>query len=574
MGVRSARRLAALVVLLLGLSACASIPQSSNPKAVKEVDESNATAPVSPPPSGADPLALVRSFVDLAAAPESNHEAARLHLTPAAHQSWGPLPGLLIVDNVDTIPAPQPMPLPDGVQMVTLQADKVGRLLPDSSFVPEVGEYQIQMRVERQPDGQWRIATPPPELVASRGSFNAVYRPVPIYFLDHDSTGVVPDLRYVVSQPASTLPRRVIDLLTTGPSEGLRSAVNTAIPPGVHPKTNTSEARDGALEVNLSDLGDVPRENRRLIAAQVVFSLQTVSNARVRIKEEGLPLLPDVQDLRPTDLVPYEANNVARPDLPGLAVVDERLVTLDRAAQPIPGPAGSGEYEVVRAGQSADGSQIAAVARRPGGVVLRVGPYGGYLPELPTVGAYMSKPTWRGKSEVWTVVDGRDVVRALSSGGNSWTPQSVDARQLTGGRSITDLRLSRDGTRVAAVIDGQIVVAGVSDEGGHAVLQRAISLPSPEGVRITGVEWRENDSLVAITDSNATPVYEVSVDGFRWDPYTAANLGQPLTAVTVGSGARVVVADRSGLWESRDTDDVWSLLQVPIRGGSIPFFPG
>ncbi|MGP4021154.1 LpqB family beta-propeller domain-containing protein [Saccharopolyspora sp. 5N708] len=573
MGVRFTRRLAALVVLLLALSGCASIPQSSNPKAVKEVDESNTTTPVTPPPDGADPLALVRSFVNLAAAPESNHEAARLHLTAAAHRSWSPVPGLLIVDNVDTIPAPQPMPLPDGVQMVTLQADKVGRLLPDSSFVPEVGEYQTQVRVERQADAQWRIATPPPELVASMGSFSTVYRPVPIYFLNHDSTGVVPDLRYVVSQPASTLPRRVIDLLTSGPSDGLRSAVHTAIPPGVHPKTNTSEARDGALEVNLTDLGDVPRENRRLIAAQVVFTLQTVSNARVRLKEEGLSLLPDAQDLRPTDLATYESDNVPRPDLPGLAVVDERLVTLDRAAQPIPGPAGSGEYDVVRAGQSADGSLIAAVTRRPGGVVLRVGRFGAPLPELTTAGAYMSKPTWRGESEVWTVVDGRDVVRALD-GGESWTPQSVDARQLTGGRSITDLRLSRDGTRVAAVIDGQIVVAGVSDQDGRVVLQQAITLPSPQGVRITGVEWRENDSLVAITDSNSTPVYEVSVDGFRWAPYTAANLGQPLTAVTVASGARVVVADRSGLWESRDTDDVWSLLEVPIGGGSIPFFPG
>jgi lipoprotein LpqB-like beta-propeller protein/sporulation and spore germination protein len=573
MGVRLARGMAVLAVLLLPVSACASIPESSDPKAVKAVDESNATAPAPPPPSGTDPLELVRSFVNSAASPESNHEAARLHLTLPDRQEWTPAPGLLIVDDVDTIPVSQPLPLPDGVQIVGLQADKVGRLLPDSSFVPEAGEYQTQVRVERQADGQWRIASPPPELVASRSSFSAVYRPVPIYFLNHDSTGVVPDLRYVVSQPASTLPRRVIDLLTSGPSEGLRSAMNTAIPDGVHTKTNTTEAADGALEVNLTKLGDVPRESRRLIAAQVVFTLQSVSSARVRLKEEGLPLLPDGQDLRPTDLVPYESDRVARPDLPGLVVVDERLLILDRNAQPIPGPAGSGEYDVVRAGQSPDGSQIAAVTRRPGGVALRVGRYGAHLPELSTAGNYMSKPTWRGDSEVWTVVDGREVVRVLDNG-NSWTPRPVDARQLTGGRSITDLRLSRDGTRVAAVVDGQIVVAGVSDQDGQVVLQRPISLPSPHDVQITGVEWLKNDSLVAITDSNTTPVFELSVDGFRWTPYTAANLGQPLTAVTVASGPRVVVADHSGLWESRDTDDVWSLLQVPIRGGSIPFFPG
>ncbi|GAA0526958.1 lipoprotein [Saccharopolyspora subtropica] len=572
--IRPARLVASLVVALLVVSACASIPESSVPKAVKNVGEINPSTPISPPPVGTDPLALVRSFVDSAAAPENNHESARLHLAPAVGRDWSPAPSMLIVDNVDTIPAPQQVALPDGVQVVTLQADKVGRLLPDASFVPESGEYQAQVRVERQADGAWRIATPPPELVVSRGSFDRVYRAVPIYFLDHDATGVVPDLRYVVAQPASTLPRRVIDLLTAGPSEGSGSAMRTAIPAGVHPKTNTSEAAgDGALEVNLTELGDVSRETRRLIAAQVVFSLQSVSTARVRLKEEGMPLLPEAQDLRPTDLASYETDNAPRADLPGLAVVDERLVSLDRNALPVPGPAGSGEYDVVRAGQSPDGSQIAAVTRRPGGVVLRVGRYGGQLAELPVVGVDMTKPTWRGRDEVWTAVDGREVYRALVSG-NSWSAQRVDARELTAGSPVTDLRLSRDGTRIAAVVGGQVVVAAVSDQDGRVAVRHPTILPSPHDVRITGVEWLRNDTLVAITDSNATPVYELSVDGYRWKQYTAANLGQPLRAVTVAPGGRVVVADHSGLWESRDTDDVWALLQVPIGGNSLPFFPG
>ncbi|GAA4860265.1 LpqB family beta-propeller domain-containing protein [Saccharopolyspora rosea] len=569
---RHTRSLALLVLVLLGVSACASIPESSDPKAVKWVDEGNSTAPINPPPSGLDPLALVRSFVDSAAAPESNHEAARLHLTSGAQRDWSPPAGLLIVDNVDTIPVPQPTSSP-GVQVVSLQADKIGRLRADQSFAPETGEYQVQVRVERRPDGQWRIAGPPPELVASRASFTGSYRPVPIYFLDHDSHGVVPDLRYVVSQPASTLPRRVMDLLTMGPSENFRSAMGTAIPEGVHPKTNTSEAADGALEVNLSDLGDVSRETRQLIAAQVVFSLQSVSSARVRLKVEGMPMLQDERDLRPTDVAAYETQGVPRPDLPGLAVVDERLVFLDPKAQPVPGPAGSGEYDVVQAGESPDGAQLAAVTRRPGGVQLRVGHYGEHLPELPVMGSYMSKPTWRGKSEVWTVVDGHDVVRALDIGGN-WVTGRVDASQFTGGRPIQDLRLSHDGTRAAGVIDGRIVVAGVSDHDGKVALERPMELQPPQDVRITGVEWRKNDSLVAITDSNSAPVFDVSVDGFQWTRYTSANLGQPVKAVTVAPGGRVIVADRSGLWESKDPDDVWSLLQVPIGGGSIPFYPG
>jgi hypothetical protein len=567
-------RVVALLVLTLFAASCASIPESSDPKVVKRVDEGNPSTPVPAPPRDIDSFALVRNFVDATASPENNHATARMHLTREAQTHWTVPPELLIVDDVDTIPAPQPVDQPN-VQTVILQADKVGRLKPDQSFVPDSGVYETQVRVERQPDGQWRIANPPPELVASRASFSNSYMQVPIYFLDHDRTGVAPDVRYVVSQPASTLPSRVVELLTMGPSESFRAAMGTAIPKGVYSKTNASEAADGALMVNLSDLRDPSRETRRLIAAQVVLSLQSVSPARVRLMEEGTPMLQDAQELRPTDVASYEADNTTRPDLPGLAVVDERLRVLDQRAQPIPGPAGSGEYDVTRAAQSRDGGQLATVVRKPtGGVGLRVGPYGGHLPETPLAGGDMSRPTWRGSSEVWTVVDGRDLVRVVEENG-TWTPRPINAREFSGGRPIGDLRMSRDGTRVAAVVQGQIVVAGVSEEAGQTVLGRPTILTAePTGGEITGVDWLSDYSLVATTGSNSAPVVEISVDGFKRTQYASANLVQPLTAVTVAHGRRVVVADRSGLWEARDQDDLWGLLQVPIRGGSIPFFPG
>ncbi|MBE9376349.1 GerMN domain-containing protein [Saccharopolyspora sp. HNM0983] len=569
---RVVRGLALLVVVLLA-SGCAAIPESSDPKAVEWVDEGNTTTPINPPPSGTDPLALVRSFVDSTAAPASNHKAARLHLSTGMERNWQPEPGMLVVDNVDTIPAPQQRDTPRGVQLVSLQADKVGRLLPDQSFQPETGEYRAQLRVEQRPDGEWRITEPPPGLVVSENSFSATYRQVPVYFLDHDSGGVVPDLRYVVSQPVSTLPGRVIDLLTSGPSERYRGAVNTAIPEGVHPKTNTSEATDGALEVNLSELGEVTPQTRKLVAAQVVYSLQSVSSARVRLKEEGMPLLPDAQDLRPTDVAEFEGTDGAHPDAPALAVVDERLVYLDRRANPVPGPAGSGEYDVLRAGLAPGGDHLSAVTRVPDGVELRVGGFGSTLSPLGLRGNNMSKPSWRGDSEVWTAVDGRDVVRVRSDG-ESWSADRVDVRALTGGEPIADLRVSPDGTRVAAVVGGKVAVSGIDDSDGRAVLREPNVLSGPNDTSVTGVEWRGSDSLVVLTDSNAAPVFDVSADGYQWTPYTSANLGQPLSVVTVDPGRRVIVADRSGLWEARDTNDVWGLLQVPIGGGSIPFFPG
>jgi hypothetical protein len=569
-------RLGAALAAGLLVSGCASIPESSEPEAVKSIEPGNTTAPAAPPPTGIDPFGLVRNYVDAAAEPTSNHGAARLRMTPAASRGWRVPPQLSVVDNVDTIPTPAPPGTPDSVRFVSLQANRVGQLRPDQSFVPESGTYRAVLRVERQPDGQWRIATPPPDLVTSRVSFAASYKQIPIYFLNHARTAVAPDLRYVVAQPSSTLPQRAIEMLMRGPSQGMEHAVDSAIPPGASLKTNASETSDGALQVNLSELGDPPVQVRRQIAAQVVLSLQRVSTARVRLLEEGAPLLPNQPELRPTDVGGFQPDSAGpRPELPGLVVVDERLHVLDRRTQPVPGPAGNGQYAVVQAAQSEDGQHLAAAVRNPqGGVGLRVGDYGSSLADLGVNGTGMSRPSWRGPGEVWTVVGGNSVVRAVDHGG-AWEASPVDAGQFAGGQAISDLRVSRDGTKVAGVVNGQIVVAGITEDAGRVVLGPPTPLAgTPHNALVTGVDWLTDDSLVATTDSKSAPVLDVSVDGSKWTPYSSENLAEPLTAVTVGPGRRVVVSDRSGLWEASNPHDVWRLLQVPIGSGSIPFFPG
>ena len=576
MTVRRWTKLGAVLAAGLLASGCASIPEYSEPEPVKPMEPGNTPSPTTPPPTGIDPFGLVRNFVDATAEPTNNHGAARLRMTPEASRSWHAPPQLTVVDNVDTIPAPSPPGTPDTVRFVSLQANRVGQLRPDQSFVPGSGTYRAVLRVDRQPDGQWRLATPPPDLVTSRGSFSAAYKQIPVYFLNHARTAVAPELRYVVAQPSSTLPQRAIEMLMHGPSQGMEQAVDSAIPRGASLKTNASETSDGALQVNLSELGDPPVPVRRQIAAQVVLSLQRVSTARVRLLEEGAPLLPNQPELRPSDVAGFQPDvGGPRPDLPGLVVVDERLHQLDRRTQPVPGPAGNGQYAVVQAAQSEDGEHLAAAVRTPqGGVGLRVGEYGGPLADLGITGPGMTRPSWRGPGEVWTVVGGNTVVRAVDHGG-AWEATTVDAGAFAGGQPISDLRISRDGTKVAGVVNGQISVAGIGEAGGRVALGPPTPLVgTPKSAAVTGVDWLTDDSLVAVTDSKLAPVLEVSIDGSKWTPYSAENLAEPLTAVTVGSGRRVVVSDRSGLWEASNPHDVWRLLQVPIGSGSIPFFPG
>src|SRR5690606_41476880 len=69
------------------------------------------------------------------------------------------------------------------------------------------------------------------------------------------------------------------------------------------------------------------------------------------------------------------------------------------------------------------------------------------------------------------IFDGRNIVRAVRTA-DGWQLGRVDGRQLAGDQPVAELRVSRDGTRVAAVVGGDVVVAGVVEDGDQVTLQR------------------------------------------------------------------------------------------------------
>ncbi|PRW62689.1 LpqB family beta-propeller domain-containing protein [Actinopolyspora mortivallis] len=577
---RGVRLVTLLLVLCVPIAGCASIPEETSPEAIRQVEEGKPTSTtVEPPPEGIDAPDLVRDFIDAGARPGDDYAAARMHLTERAARSWRVSPELTIVDHVDTIPL-RDEKLPGSVQLVKVSMDVVGTLRPDHSFVPREQSREMRFRVERNSEGEWRITNPPENLLlASRSTFASNYRSVSVYFTDEQQETVVPDVRWVRQQPRSTLPSRVIDLLLKGPSAGFDAAMNTAIPEGTTTVSNVSENNEGALLVNLSDLGELSSEQKRLIAAQVVLTLRGVRTARVLLQEEGTELISSENDsnLRPADVASYEEGNKVSSDVDPLAVVDQRLVVFDEQAPPVPGDAGSGKFKITRAARSDQGERLAAVVRSgEGRVELRVGGYGGKLRALPVRGSFMSRPTWRNESEVWTVVDGERIVRASRDKNGYWSVSEVDSAEFAGDEKIQDLRVSRDGTRLAGVVDGRIVVAGIAGTGSEVMLQEPTPLVGRySDSRITRVDWLSGKDLVAITDTDSLPVVRVSVDGFTWKPYNSSNLSPPLRRLTVGPGQKVVVADDAYLWQARDQEEVWEVLQdIPIGPESIPFYPG
>lgn len=574
-----------LLLAMLVLTGCANIPEESTPKAVPDAQQQVTDAAEQPPTRNLNAFDLVREFVRRS----GNPEAARMYLTERAQANWaGDGKPNIIHDTFGTLPVQNNEDdklsgdgqggAGDAPVTVVLRVTQIGRLGPDSAFVPAIGQREFRVGVRRE-DGQWRIDEPPPGVWVPVADFAIGYRQVAVYFFDPDLRITVPDLRFVSAQPATGLPARVIGLLMDGPSNTMQRALTSSLE-DVGADSNVVPDADGTLQVNLSPVGDKSEDEREQIATQIVLSLQTVTSARLRITGDGQDLIPGHGDWRLSDLKQYDAPTKPNPDQPGLLSAGGRLRIL-KDGKAIDGPAGNGEYDVVSAAQSIDGDQLAVVTRVDGRLRLRVGRYGDTLQEVELDAATMTRPTWRVStaenqpaSEVWTVEDG-NVVRVVRTGDETWKSVEVNASALDAFGPITQLRLSRDGTRAAMITaTGKLVVASVVRDKDSVSLTLPRSLQPTMIVAAVGVDWYNQHTLVVATEQTTLPVINVSVDGFSIETYDSNNLQFPVRAVTAAPDRDIVVTDSSAVSSVSGLGQVWRQLQNGQGSSAIPFYPG
>jgi hypothetical protein len=575
---------ALLLALLVVLAGCANIPEESTPHAVRDQKPEQSEASVPQPTPNLNPYDLVREFVRRSGEPE----AAKEYLTKKAQQSWmGDDKPTIIQDTFGTVPQQSPGGRLSGQDQggvedtrvaVMLRVVMLGRLGGDNAFIPQIGSNEIRVGVVRT-KGQWRIDEPPPGVFVPLSEFNASYRPVTVYYFDPDLRIIVPDLRYVAAKPDQGLPNRVMSVLLAGPSDSMRRSVASPLD-GVDARTNVVTDSDGTLVVDLVPLGNRNEDQRELIAAQIVLTMQSVTYSRLRIKGDGQDLIQGHGDWRPSDIKQYDALTKPNPDQPGLVSAGGRLRTL-KEAKAIPGPAGSGEYDVVSGAQSIDGGQLAVVTRVGDGLRLRVGRYGEAMQEVNLDAATMTRPTWRvstvegqDANEVWTVED-NNVVRIVRAGDETWKSVEVTASALDEFGPIRELRLSRDGTRAAIVTSsGKVVVAAVVRD------KDSVSLANPRWLQpnvvtdAVGVDWLNQHTLVAVTANPDLPVIRMPVDGLTLDTFDSNNLQFPLHAVTAAPDRDVVVTDNAAVLVAPGLGQVWRQLQNGQGANAIPFYPG
>ncbi|HEX9336517.1 MAG TPA: LpqB family beta-propeller domain-containing protein, partial [Pseudonocardiaceae bacterium] len=437
--------------------------------------------------------------------------------------------------------------------------------------------YEISVHLHTEAGGQWRILDPPAALLMVKSDFDHYYRPVDVYFFDQTWDVLVPDQRYVVSDPANGVVPRIVQLLLDGPSASLKDAVQDAIPGDASLKTNVEPQPTGEITINLTSMQDQPSNTRQLMIAQIVRSLQDYGSSVV-VESEAQPLVPGHLSWAQNDLPTYGV--YIGPKATGMVVSHGRVLNLTDGTA-IKGPAGDGTYNVVTAAESADGTELATVTPDPaGGEVLRIG--GINQVETPVKGLtanQFTRPSWTPSDSagdpsraLWTVADGT-VLRVANTPQNSWVASPVDAGALAQYGPITDLRLSRDGVRVAVVAGGNLLVgAVVVDQGSVSIKQ--VRLIQPLLNNVTKVDWLRQDQLVIATSQPGAPVQKVTVDGLNLDTYTSANLSSAVTDIASSDTLPVVAVDGAGLWESPGINEAWQPPQHPQPAGATPFYPG
>ncbi|MGW5052901.1 LpqB family beta-propeller domain-containing protein [Actinokineospora sp. NPDC004072] len=572
------RALVALLALAF-LTSCATIAANTQPRVMLE-NPGEAPDPISGPRPNVDPYTLVQDFLDTA----DNVAAAKTYLTEEAAATWPAEADITIIqNNVTTRPDLGHSP-PDGqdpdVKHITLGTNAIGELKHGGSYYPSVQQREYKIVLRRGADQQWRIAQAPRYLLLTKNRFEAAYRRVNLQFFDPALRVLVPDPRWVAIEPRESLASRVVDLLLAGPSEGLQGAVVSTLE-GVERHTNVVQDNDGAIRINLTKLEGKSLDERKRMVAQLVNSLGGITLNKLRILDTGSALIPDRQDWQPDDVPAYDSLATPRAELVGLAVADNRIVSL-ADGRPIQGPAGAGAYKLQSGAQSLDGSHLAVVEPVAGGVRLRVGPIDQQLQVVTLENATsLTRPTWtpgntrdESGNEVWTVVNGTLVVRAVRGPDNVWRAHPVDASDLTRGNGhITELRLSRDGVRVAAVVNNEIRVASIVRTEESVGIRASRTLHQGTISSVTSLDWSERTVLVAATKLPALPVVSTAIDGVDYTPYLSTNLSLPVTSITASPSREVIVTDQVDMWKTTQPGKVW-LSDPPSAANYRPFYPG
>jgi Lipoprotein LpqB beta-propeller domain/Sporulation and spore germination len=517
----AAPRAARLLLLLLTpvlLSACVGMPDSGpvveiDPSAVEGAGAKTSYDP-RPPAVGASSREIVSGFLEAMKATPIRTSVAKQFLSSGAQATWRPERATITYADLDQ---------PIGERAVSLDVVDAQRYDSRGAWERALGGEESTLRFPMVLEGQeWRIDAAPDALVVPQSWFEERFVRASLHFLDPTGSILVPEPVFVPE--GDQLATSLVNGLLAGPPERLARVVRSAVPTGLRLATSSVPiSADGLAEVDLTGPSDVLDAVSERMAAQIAWTLRQEPRARaIQLTLDGarLPLPGGASEL------PREAGARFDPDALGasdelFAIRDGLLVRgeLDEL-EATAGPFGVERFDLGSAGVNLRGTLAAGVTRTGSVLVAPLSDPDGGVSEVLAGASSLLPPAWDFADRLW-------LVDRTGSGARIWLVVGGQVRtvQVAGvtGADVVAFRISRDGSRLVAVVRGpshdRLVVSRVQHGSAGRVLRvmpaRDLDLDLDAGLRVADIGWRSATSISVLSAlaGDVSQVRTVAVDG-------------------------------------------------------------
>ncbi|CAB4620620.1 unannotated protein [freshwater metagenome] len=523
-----------LILAVLMLTGCATIP-TAGPVVVAGPNTVGSQTDVeflpAGPAEGATQREILDGFINAGSAPQNNFRIARSFLTDEAALVWNPAGETMVRGVYDSVmvTAATEMTYSAGIVSVVDGAGVLTNVEP-----AQTREWSFSFA---RVNGEWRLSGVPDVTVISESTFSSTYGEYTAYFVNHNQTALVPDVRVFARQgdPMFSVARAVI----AGPSPYLPNT-STAFPQGTELVSVLVDDKKGIATVDVSDnVRQAPTTDQRIMLAQLRASLGEFTNVTATAMSINQSLL-------------------AIAGVPGLETavqVDDRPLILynksfgyshNSKIESVPSNAAS-IVSLEPTSISFDASTNAAAVSSPTGVYLVTDGT-----EQISVKESSVEPQIDGSGTVWWVENHLPDLISVFADGREFL---VDG-PWRGSAHIVGLEVSRDDARVAIAINdlghAYVLVGAITvDATGLPTAVNAYRRLSVSADLIVDIAWADSNHVAVLGSRSGVVHAEVATVGGG-----SRLIGQPQNPTGISGGNKgvsglVVISGNGQLWKPR-----------------------
>lgn len=499
-----------LAFALIALGAgCAMVPANSSPRLADEGSGRDTLSrpyvrmiAESPKPN-ASPEDIVRGFLAaIASFDDPQLTIARQYLTEEAAVRWNPWRTMRVYEGRISMSVPAAQLARAQETSVTLRGTAVATIDPEGRYTPASGEVEETFTLVKV-GGEWRIASAPNERLLSTDDLQRAFRAVDLYFPPTiPAYGLVRDRVWVPIDPARGLPETLVRRLLAGPTKPIADAVSTAFPPGTDVNQISVEGDTVVVDFT-SAIESVPLTQMEAMKAQLAWTLGDLATGRtIEIRVNGEPFRDGGLRFRPADYARFDPDAIgSQPQAYYMQRGRLHRVKEKGGGEPVAGAAGEPGTAFIHPAVSADDPPMVAALVAGDGIYTTTMARGVQWQRW-IAGKDLTPPSWDRYGAVWTAewADGRTRVWEGISGQarRVFIPEELAAER------VAALRVSRDGARVAMIIEGskgrKVKIGTIIRQGQQSRIDNVFTLiDAQEGQEIKVIAWQGSAELLVLT---------------------------------------------------------------------------